>query len=246
MSAEIPAAPAPVAERPPRPSATLVVVRAAPAGFEVLLSRRAERGDHNSGAWVFPGGLVDTGDRAAHASCVGLDDATASDAARRGRRRARLLHRRRARVLRGIGPALRVRAAGRAARRRRATSPNGWRHGGARCIAASACWATCAPSSASTLAVDRLIYLSHWITPVGRPKRFDTRFFLAVAPPRQTAAHDGTEMVEQLWLRPADALHESKALKLLTPTQKTLELLGRFAERRRARRMGGRRCARSS
>src|SRR5206468_604513 len=80
-----------------------------------------------------------------------------------------------------------------------------------------------------TLAADRLIYLSHWITPVGRPKRFDTRFFLAVAPPVQTALHDGTEMVEQKWLRPADALHESAALKLLTPTQKTLELLQRFA-----------------
>ena len=43
---------------------------------------------------------------------------------------------------------------------------------------------------------------------MGRAKRFDTRFFIAAAPPAQTAAHDGTEMVEQLWLRPADALHE--------------------------------------
>src|SRR5678815_4715478 len=67
-----------VTERPPRPSATLVVVRAAPQGFEVLLSRRAERGDHNSGAWVFPGGLVDAGDRAAHACCMGFDDVAAS------------------------------------------------------------------------------------------------------------------------------------------------------------------------
>ena len=48
------------------------------AGSEVLLSRRAERGDHNSGAWVFPGGVVDAGDRAAHALCEGLDDRTAS------------------------------------------------------------------------------------------------------------------------------------------------------------------------
>ena len=78
------------------------------------------------------------------------------------------------------------------------------------------------------LAVDRLVYLSHWITPLGRPKRFDTRFFLAVAPALQTALHDGTEMVEQRWLRPADALLESAALKLLTPTQKSLELLSRF------------------
>ena len=44
----------------------------------------------------------------------------------------------------------------------------------------------------------------------------------------QTAAFDGTEMVEQLWLRPADALARSADLKLLTPTQKTLELVARF------------------
>ena len=65
-------------DRPPRAAATIVVVRDAPAGMEVLLCRRAERGDHNSGAWVFPGGLVDAGDRQAHACCAGLDDAAAS------------------------------------------------------------------------------------------------------------------------------------------------------------------------
>ena len=71
--------PSPAAARPPRPSATVVVVRDAGRGIEVLLSRRAERGDHNSGAWVFPGGLVDAGDRQAHAFCAGLDDGQASE-----------------------------------------------------------------------------------------------------------------------------------------------------------------------
>src|SRR5215207_10196457 len=72
-------APAPPAvERPPRPAATIVVVRDGAAGIEVLLSRRAERGDHNSGAWVFPGGIVEKADALAHAACAGLDDAEAS------------------------------------------------------------------------------------------------------------------------------------------------------------------------
>ena len=66
------------AERPPRAAATIVVVRNGAGGIEVLLSRRAERGDHNSGAWVFPGGIVDPGDRQAHGCCAGLDDAAAS------------------------------------------------------------------------------------------------------------------------------------------------------------------------
>ena len=79
-----------------------------------------------------------------------------------------------------------------------------------------------------TLALDRLVYLSHWLTPLARPKRFDTRFFIAAAPSSQTAAFDGTEMVEQLWLRPAEALARANELKLMTPTQKTLELVGQY------------------
>ena len=66
------------AERPPRPAATLVVLRDGAEGIEVLLSRRAERGDHNSGAWVFPGGIVEKADSLAHAACAGLDDREAS------------------------------------------------------------------------------------------------------------------------------------------------------------------------
>ena len=48
-------------------------------------------------------------------------------------------------------------------------------------------------------------------------------------PPTQTAAFDGTEMVEQLWLTPAEALARSAEMKLMTPTQKTLELVARYA-----------------
>ncbi len=75
-----------------------------------------------------------------------------------------------------------------------------------------------------------LVYLSHWLTPLGRAKRYDTRFFIAAAPASQVALFDGTEMVEQLWIAPAEALARSKTLKLLTPTQKTLELVSRFAD----------------
>ena len=53
------------------------------------------------------------------------------------------------------------------------------------------------------LAADRLVYLSHWLTPLGRAKRYDTRFFIAAAPVSQVALFDGTEMVEQLWIAPA-------------------------------------------
>src|SRR5512139_3398394 len=80
MSEPINPASAPPGEAPraPRAAATLVVVRDAAVGIEVLLLRRAERGDHNSGAWVFPGGIVDRSDRDARRCCAGLGDAAAS------------------------------------------------------------------------------------------------------------------------------------------------------------------------
>jgi glyoxylase-like metal-dependent hydrolase (beta-lactamase superfamily II)/8-oxo-dGTP pyrophosphatase MutT (NUDIX family) len=78
------------------------------------------------------------------------------------------------------------------------------------------------------LAADRLVYLSHWLTPVGRPKRFDTRFFIAEVPAGQQSAHDAAELVEQRWLRPADAIAQGGTLKLMTPTLKTLETIQRF------------------
>ena len=70
-------APTPVA-RPPRASSTLVLVRDGPTGPEVLLLRRDDRGDRSGGAWVFPGGLVDRGDRECHELCTGPDDIAAS------------------------------------------------------------------------------------------------------------------------------------------------------------------------
>ena len=221
-------APAPVVARPPRPAATIVVVRDGAAGIEVLLSRRAERGDHNSGAWVFPGGIVEASDALAHDACSGLDDREASRrlgvekggldyyvaAIRECFEEAGLLFAR-------AGGAELVDLHGSDAAR---LAP--WRsalHRGEQGMVE-----LCAAEGLQ-LAVDRLVYLSHWLTPLGRPKRFDTRFFIAAAPAAQTAAHDGTELVEQLWIAPAAALARSASLKLLTPTQKTLETLTRFA-----------------
>ncbi len=47
--------------------------------------------------------------------------------------------------------------------------------------------------SGIALALDELVPYAHWITPEGMPKRFDTWFFLALAPPAQAGAHDGKD-----------------------------------------------------
>lgn len=77
------------------------------------------------------------------------------------------------------------------------------------------------------LACEELVYFAHWITPETMPKRFDTHFFLARAPDSQLAEHDGTEMVESLWIRPADALTEGAAGRqiIIPPTRLNLEVL---------------------
>ena len=195
--------------------------------MEVLLCRRAERGDHNSGAWVFPGGLVDAGDRQAHACCAGLDDAAASRclglaqggldyfvaAVRECFEESGLLF-----ATDGTGDLVRTDADA-------SSGLAAWRgplHRGERQLR------ELCQEAGLRLAVDRLVYLSHWLTPLGRAKRFDTRFFIARAPVVQTGAHDGTEVVEQRWMRPADALASGAALKLMTPTLKTIELIARY------------------
>lgn len=79
-------------------------------------------------------------------------------------------------------------------------------------------------------ALDQLHYYAHWITPVARSERFDTRFFLASLPSEQIATHDQKETTEGIWLTPKDALQENLRGKvaLSPPTLKTLEDLSRF------------------
>ena len=57
-----------------------------------------------------------------------------------------------------------------------------------------------------TFATDDLIHWAHWVTPERFPKRFDTHFFLAAMPLRQTAAHDRLETTDGVWIAPEVAL----------------------------------------
>jgi 8-oxo-dGTP pyrophosphatase MutT (NUDIX family) len=80
------------------------------------------------------------------------------------------------------------------------------------------------------LSLDRLVPLSRWITPVVEPRRFDTRFFLASAPPGQEASHDEHETTEHAWLSPGEAIDRLVAGTLLLPppTLRSLEWLASY------------------
>jgi 8-oxo-dGTP pyrophosphatase MutT (NUDIX family) len=75
-----------------------------------------------------------------------------------------------------------------------------------------------------------LHYFSHWITPPGAPKRYDTRFFVALAPDAQHV-HDAREHTDSTWIRPVDALarHAAGGFEMILPTIRNLEAIGRFA-----------------
>ena len=79
--------------------------------------------------------------------------------------------------------------------------------------------------------LDEMVWVSHWITPIGEARRFDTRFYLVPAPPGQTSVHDDTETIASLWTRPDAALDRSAAgeLVMMPPTVENLRFLAGFA-----------------
>ncbi|MFO1325953.1 MAG: MBL fold metallo-hydrolase [Rubrivivax sp.] len=211
-----------------RAAASLIVLRDSDQGPQVLLLRRAEKpGDQNSGAVVFPGGLLDDADRGHYDRCDGLDDAAASArlglpehglhyavaAVRECFEEAGLLF---AHDAAGAMVQLDGRDAAALAALRHAL------HAGELGMDA-----VC-DRLGVRLAMGELAYHSHWITPLGMPKIFDTRFFVARAPQGQTARHDTTETVELLWLTPAQALDKARGFKLMNVTQRTLQQLAAF------------------
>ncbi len=72
-----------------------------------------------------------------------------------------------------------------------------------------------------------LLPWSRWVTPEPSSVRFDTRFYVALAPPHSAPQPDAGEITEVAWISPADALrrHQAGELRLVFPTIKNLEAL---------------------
>lgn len=216
----------------PLPAATVTLVRDAAGGLEVLLLQRSFRSGFMPGVHVFPGGGLDPGDASdqAHERSAGPGDPEASRmlgiergglayfiaAIRESFEEAGIL------LAYGDGGGI-VDLYGEAAERYRAhrRALDQGRSG----------LGEIARAENLRLATDQLVYFSHWITPVGAPRRYDTRFFLAVTPQHQEAEHDNREAIAHAWLRPSEALerYRRQEIKLRTPTIKTLELFAQFA-----------------
>lgn len=215
----------------PRPAATIILARDSAHGIEVFMMKRTTAVTFAKGMHVFPGGGVDASDHAAdmHALCVGVDDVHASAelgiengglaywiaAIRECFEEAGLLIGYRSDQ--ALLPLDATDAQQLAALRLELAENN-------------LSFAQLLSREQLRAATDQLIYFSHWITTPGRPRRYDTRFFIAPAPAEQIAMHDNSETVAHLWVRPGEALELFKRgeLDLMFPTIKTLESLMQF------------------
>lgn len=206
---------------PPRPAATVLILRDGRNGIEIFMVVRHHDIDFASGALVFPGGKVDPEDSSPEwDDCVrgapagGLDRAFAIAALRETFEEAGILIAR----PRGSEALIDASAAHRLVAAHRAAGD------GTRFV-------DLIRGEKLELAMDLMVRFAHWITPPGLPKRFDTHFFLVAAPVEQAGAHDGGESVEGFWVRPADALREAAEGKrsLVPATRLNLEKLSRSA-----------------
>ena len=218
-----------------RDAATVMLVRDAVdgSGMEVFMLRRNLNSDFVGGAYVFPGGAVDEADRHADLEriCQGRSDAAASE--QLGIERGGLAFWvaavrecfEEAGVLLAIpeGSDDVISFKDEATADRFTVHRNAVDHGERRLI--EVC-----EEEGLRLDVDRIHYFSHWITPEGPPRRYDTRFFVAAAPPEQVPLHDDRETIANLWVRPQDALdrHAAGELDLIFPTIRNLMAIGRF------------------
>ncbi|MFN2613111.1 MAG: NUDIX domain-containing protein [Solirubrobacterales bacterium] len=93
-----------------------------------------------------------------------------------------------------------------------------------------------AEEAAIEIGPTELIPYSRWITPEAVPIRFDTAFYLALAPAHTPPRADGAETVDAGWFAPRVALerHAAGDLPLVFPTIKHLESLIGFANAEQA------------
>jgi 8-oxo-dGTP pyrophosphatase MutT (NUDIX family) len=200
---------------PIRPAATILLVRDDPM-FEVLMVKRHHQIDFASGALVFPGGKTHAGDHdpAWERRVIGWER-TAPD-----KRALRIAAIREAYEETGIllarhGDGSAFRGDARAGDAREAIAAD------------QRSFLDLVGELDVCLDLDALTVFARWITPAMMPKRFDTWFYIADAPPDQLALCDGWETVDAEWIAPTEALRlaETGERTVIFPTRMNLQLL---------------------
>ena len=207
-------------------SATVLIVRPAsavvstvepigprrPSALEVLLLRRNDRSGFVAGVHLYPGGAVDESD--AHIPTSGADHPESL---------AEL------EAIDRIAIAAAARECFEEAGILLAHGPDGeWatdEH--VRMLRAEEPFSDALRRLELTVPLHRFAPWGRWVTPIGAPRRYDTRFFIVEAPPDAVIRVDGREIVHGAWWDPAAALAAEREgeVRFVTPTRKTLERL---------------------
>jgi 8-oxo-dGTP pyrophosphatase MutT (NUDIX family) len=223
----------------PRDAATLVVVRdRTGGGIEVFCVQRHKGTGFLGGAIVFPGGKLDPGDLdAAWAHRASAPRAPTSPIASDDS------------LLRGLAVAACREALEEAAILPVAGGSRTPDHGEllawrGRMARKETTLGELLDRQGARLDLAALHAFARWITPVAESRRFDARFFLYVAEPTLTGAHDEHETTASFWAAPGEVLQRFAAgeLQLAPPTHRTLEVLAGASDARDAVRLADSSC----
>ena len=207
----------------PRPAATLILLREGP---EVLMLQRTQSAVFLGGAYVFPGGSLDAADNSME-RVLGITEAQANE-------RLKLTSGGIAYYVAAVrecfeeaGILLACTKDGRLVDAARAQSLLKYRNKPFREFL---------QMEDLYIPAGHLAYFGHWITAPGRSRRFDARFFVALAPQGQQGSHDANETVHDVWITPREALERGARgeIELVNATQQSLKELARFPDPRAA------------
>ncbi len=221
--------------QPIRPAATVILVRDAAVDYEIFMLKRTSKAAFAGGMYVFPGGRVDGDDHLHKYDSVRVGPSEPQQA-----QAAALGFEWRGYWIAGIresfeeaGLLLAYTEDGELLSyddvqvRTRLDGYRGPLHSGELSL-----FEICQRENLK-LAVDRIHFYNRFVTPLGRPRRFDTRFFVAEAPGEQTGKHDEKETVDSIWISPREALERNKnqEFDLMNVTRIQLERLAEYDSR---------------
>jgi 8-oxo-dGTP pyrophosphatase MutT (NUDIX family) len=211
----------------PVPAATVLLLREASPGVEVLLMQRHRASKFAGGDFVYPGGKIEVDDNPDDAAqwCQGFDIAKAAA-------RLQVPDEKTAigcyvgairETFEEVGVLLAYDANGTWAQ------VNDARFAEYRtaCQTDNQAFWDMVRKEKLRLATDTLVYFAHWVTPEEQPFRYDTRFFAAPMPAGQAPVGDEHEVIDLRWYAPKAALAAFKAgeISLRNPTVQNMKLV---------------------
>ena len=215
-----------------RLAATVMIVRDADDGIEVYMVKRPGKGDFPD-LYVFPGGKVDEDDWQP-SLCPNMTDSDASVRLGINEGALRYWIAVARECFEEVGVLLARDVSGihvPDAEQREVQAELR-----SKLLAGELSWGEVLQAQNLSIASERLVYFSHWLTPPSVPRRFDTRFFLAALPEGQVALADTSETISGQWVSPRTALqlYKDKEWQMIGPTISSLETLAQYVSAEQA------------